>query len=75
MSEHEGVEEVSTYDAAFMRTIREFRESITSLAIIQEDLWVRSNAGELVSRGCILHILNKFCMRFDRLENDFGHSE
>ena len=68
-------EGISTYDAAFMWTIREFRESITSFSIIQEDLRVRSNTGELVSGGCILHVLNKLCMRFDRLETDFRHSE
>jgi len=51
-----------------MRTIREFRQSITSLSIVQEDLGVRSNAGELISRGCVLHILNKLGVGFDRLE-------
>lgn len=63
----DSVEKQSTYDGTLMRRVCEFRDGVSRLAIIQEDLVIRPNTNEVVARGRELYILNKFSVGVDRL--------
>lgn len=58
-----------------MGAICEFCDGVSSFAIVEEDLCIGANTDEVVTRWCILHILDKFGVAFDRLGYDVKYCE
>ena len=52
-----------------MRTISKFSHRVACFAIIQEEIRIRAHTREMVSRWRIFHILNKFTVRVDHLQD------
>ena len=69
---------VSTYNCTSVRAISKFRDSISSLAIIQEDLVIRTHTCKIVSGWSISNILYEFAVSSDSLiqivKSDLGKS-
>lgn len=59
--------EDGTHDATSVWAVGEFAESITGLAVVDEDLVVRACTGEVVSRGSIPDVLDEFRVCLDSL--------
>lgn len=51
-----------------MGAIGDLCNSISSLAVVQEDLGILPNADKVITGWCVLQVLHEFRVRFDRLE-------
>jgi hypothetical protein len=56
-----------TYNCPFMWAIRDFCGSLSSLSVVQENLWIRSDTGKQIAWKGKFNILNEFCVSFDEL--------
>ena len=62
-----GYEDAKTYDTSCVRAVCELAKCLSGLAVVDEDLGVRTNAGEVIPRWREANILDKLRVRLDRL--------
>ena len=58
---------IESYNAACVRAVRELADCLASLAVVHENLVVRTHTREMVPRGREPDILNELRVRLDGL--------